>query len=95
MLELSKDSSQGTLKMPEGSLVEILFSRRNLTMDIVHTFTPPEQRGKGQAAALVSEAYAIAQRAGYMVIPSCTYVKDTFLKQHPEWEPLTINESNL
>jgi predicted GNAT family acetyltransferase len=45
------------------------------TLDIYRTFVPNELRGQGIAAALTEEALEYAERMGYVVIPSCSYVE--------------------
>ncbi|WP_017938330.1 GNAT family N-acetyltransferase [Zestomonas thermotolerans] len=45
------------------------------TLDIYRTFVPTSLRGRGIAAALTEEALAYADRMGYTVIPSCSYVE--------------------
>ncbi len=58
-------------------------------MDIFHTFTDPELRGQGLAEKLCQAAFEYAKKNGLHVIPTCPYVKDTFLKKHPEWDSIT------
>ncbi|MCF7535043.1 GNAT family N-acetyltransferase [Pseudomonas petrae] len=45
------------------------------TLDIYRTFVPNELRGRGIAAALTEVALDYADRIGYTVIPSCSYVE--------------------
>ncbi|SDG99182.1 hypothetical protein SAMN05216588_10251 [Pseudomonas flavescens] len=45
------------------------------TLDIYRTFVPNALRGRGIAAALTQTALDYAQRTGYTVIPSCSYVE--------------------
>ncbi|MFP3926312.1 GNAT family N-acetyltransferase [Pseudomonas sp. W5-36] len=45
------------------------------TLDIYRTFVPNELRGRGIAAALTKVALDYADRMGYTVIPSCSYVE--------------------
>ena len=45
------------------------------TLDIYRTFVPNELRGRGIAAALTKVALDYADRIGYTVIPSCSYVE--------------------
>lgn len=45
------------------------------TLDIYRTFVPHALRGRGIAAALTEEALLFAERGGYAVIPSCSYVE--------------------
>ena len=52
-----------------------------------HTFTPPEARGKGIAAALVDALIEDAREEGFTIVPQCPYVEALFRK-NPEWAPL-------
>jgi len=45
------------------------------TLDIYRTFVPDALRGRGIAAVLARHALEYAEREGYTVIPSCTYVE--------------------
>jgi predicted GNAT family acetyltransferase len=45
------------------------------TLDIYRTFVPNSLRGQGIAAALTEHALQYAERLGYTVIPSCSYVE--------------------
>ncbi|KJK03650.1 GNAT family N-acetyltransferase [Pseudomonas sp. BGr12] len=45
------------------------------TLDIYRTFVPDSLRGRGIAAALTEHALQFAERKGYSVIPSCSYVE--------------------
>jgi len=45
------------------------------TLDIYRTFVPNSLRGRGIAAALTEQALDYAERMGYTVIPSCSYVE--------------------
>uniref|UniRef100_A0A061QUB4 Acetyltransferase n=1 Tax=Tetraselmis sp. GSL018 TaxID=582737 RepID=A0A061QUB4_9CHLO len=57
------------------------------TLDLTHTFTPPELRGKGLASKVVKQAFEFAKQEGYSVIPTCTYIPK-FVEKNPEWESL-------
>ncbi len=50
-------------------------------VDFRSTFSPPELRGRGVAAALVSSALAWARAEGKDVVPSCSYVKSYLEKE--------------
>ncbi|MFC3607010.1 GNAT family N-acetyltransferase [Stutzerimonas tarimensis] len=45
------------------------------TLDFYRTYVPEDLRGHGIAAAIVQEALDFANREGYVVIPSCSYVE--------------------
>jgi predicted GNAT family acetyltransferase len=51
------------------------------TLDIYRTFVPNELRGRGIAAALAEQALKYADRMGYSVIPSCSYV-ERYMERH-------------
>lgn len=57
-------------------------------MDLFHTFTDPELRGQGLAEQLTLAAFEHAKKNGLRVIPTCEYVRDSFLKKHPEWNSI-------
>ena len=45
------------------------------TVDYQHTYTPPEQRGRGIATEIVRVALEWARSEGKRVIPSCPFVQ--------------------
>ena len=51
------------------------------TLDIYRTFVPNVLRGRGVAAALTEQALEYAERSGYSVIPSCSYV-ERYIERH-------------
>lgn len=51
------------------------------------TWTPPEARGRGIAAALVEALVADAREQGFTIEPQCSYVAAAF-RRHPEWAEL-------
>lgn len=56
------------------------------TLDIYRTFVPDSLRGRGIAAALTEHALQYADRMGYSVIPSCSYVERfRFRLAQPRW----------
>ncbi|KAK9096068.1 hypothetical protein Sjap_021565 [Stephania japonica] len=57
-------------------------------MDMVHTFVPRTKRGLGLASHLCNAAFTHAQRHSLSVIPTCSYVSDTFLPRNPSWAAL-------
>ncbi|KAK4350667.1 hypothetical protein RND71_029980 [Anisodus tanguticus] len=57
-------------------------------MDIVHTYVPPSKRGLGLASHLCVAAFSNAQSHSLSVIPTCSYVSDTFLPRNPSWNSI-------
>ncbi|KAH7404575.1 hypothetical protein KP509_15G032700 [Ceratopteris richardii] len=57
-------------------------------MDLVHTYVPPSKRGGGVAARLCAAAFEHAQKNGYLVIPTCSYISETFLPRNAMWKEI-------
>ncbi|XP_058091308.1 acetyltransferase At1g77540 [Magnolia sinica] len=61
-------------------------------MDILHTFVPSSKRGQGLASHLCISALNHAKAHSMSVIPTCSYVSDTFLPRNPSWNSLVYAE---
>ncbi|HCJ1265827.1 N-acetyltransferase [Pseudomonas aeruginosa] len=57
------------------------------TLDIYRTFVPDSLRGRGIAAALTEHALQYADRMGYSVIPSCSYVERYIERRQRQADP--------
>nr|ABK21015.1 unknown [Picea sitchensis]ABK25745.1 unknown [Picea sitchensis] len=64
------------------------YELRGEVMDITHTYVPPSKRGMNLAAQLCSAAFQHAQQHSLSVIPSCSYVSETFLSRNPAMKAL-------
>jgi hypothetical protein len=53
------------------------------TLDMYRTFVPNALRGRGIAAVLTRHALEYAEREGYQVIPSCSYVERYIERNRP------------
>ncbi|WP_313240200.1 GNAT family N-acetyltransferase [Stutzerimonas kunmingensis] len=53
------------------------------TLDMYRTFVPDALRGRGIAAVLTQHALEYAEREGYLVIPSCSYVERYIERNRP------------
>ncbi|RAL44709.1 unnamed protein product [Cuscuta campestris] len=62
------------------------------TMDILHTYVPPSKRGLGIAALLSESAFSHAKAHSLAVIPSCSYISDTFLPRNPSWNSVLYRQ---
>jgi predicted GNAT family acetyltransferase len=71
-----------------GDLVSVLaFVRRGDVLDLTHTETEPELRGRGLASRVTQAALDDVRRRGEKVHPSCPFAV-TFLAEHPEYADL-------
>ena len=73
----------------EGQEAVLKYRLQGPVMDVYHTYVPPVFRGRSIAERLCRTAFEHAKAHGLTVIPSCPYVAETYLKRHPEYEPLT------
>lgn len=56
-------------------------------VNLAHTYTPPELRGRGIAGTLTRAALEWARESGLTVHPGCPYVA-AYLERHPEYQEL-------
>jgi predicted GNAT family acetyltransferase len=75
------------LRLPEGEAVLIYRWQDDDLVSADRTFTPPEARGKGVGAALVSRLVEDARREGFKIRPTCPYAALWF-DRHPEAQDL-------
>ncbi|XXG65402.1 hypothetical protein AAC387_Pa05g3113 [Persea americana] len=61
-------------------------------LDIIHTYVPSSKRGRGLAHHLCISAFNHAKAHSLLIIPSCTYVSDTFLPRNASWNSLIYNK---
>ena len=73
-----------------GELVTVVnFVRRGDVLDITHTRTRMQWRGRGLADKLTTAALADIRAEGWRVHPTCAYTI-SFLDQHPEYADLRV-----
>ena len=77
-LEAYRDASK---QLRDTAYAHLDYNVQSEVMDLHHTWTPPESRGKGIAAILARVAFAHFQ--DHQVRVSCTYLQD-FLEKNPE-----------
>ena len=59
-------------------------------LNLHHTHTDPELRGKGLAAQVVRAALEFARKNNLKVVPTCSYVR-AFLKKNGEYDELVAD----
>ena len=74
----------------DGKEAHLLYKQEGYVMEIYDVFTPEEMRGQGIAAELAVAAFNYAKRRRYKVVPTCPYIRDAFLKKHPEFEDIIV-----
>ncbi|KAJ1271022.1 hypothetical protein BS78_06G096800 [Paspalum vaginatum] len=63
-------------------------------MDMVHTYVPRSKRGQGLAALLCDAAFAHARSRGMRVVPTCSYISDTYLPRNPALKELVYKDQD-
>ena len=71
----------------DGSGVFVEYSLDDININLHHTYTHPELRGKGLAAHVVRAALEFAKENNMKVIPTCSYVQ-AFLGKNEEYKEL-------
>jgi predicted GNAT family acetyltransferase len=59
-------------------------------LNLYHTYTDPELRGKGLAAQVVRAALEYIKENNLKVVPTCSYVR-AFIKKNDEYEGLVAD----
>ncbi|ETV71272.1 hypothetical protein H257_13410 [Aphanomyces astaci] len=59
------------------------YNIQGTTMDMWRTFVDPAGRGQGIAKLLCDEAFEYAKTNELEVVPSCSYIRHTYLKPSP------------
>ncbi|GBG82703.1 hypothetical protein CBR_g36233 [Chara braunii] len=70
-------------------------SQAKSVLNLRHTYVPPRKRGLGLAASLCFFAFDFAKKNNLVVLPTCSYIKDTFLPQHPEFQDIVVADLAL
>ena len=71
----------------EGNEVYVQYTPGEKMLNLNHTYTHPELRGKGLAAQVVRAALEYAKENNLKVFPGCSYVQ-SFLDKHNEYKEL-------
>lgn len=71
----------------EGRACVLDYVIQDQVMTITHTGVPPALRGRGIAAVLVRDAFAVARKQGWRVMPACSYAA-IWAARHPEVDEL-------
>lgn len=72
---------------PEGQLSVLDYAVGGGVITFTHTYTPPEQRGRGIAEKLVRAGLAHAGARKLRVVPACSYVA-AFMDRNAEFKSL-------
>ena len=71
----------------DGNEVYVEFEMKGDRMDMDHTYTHPNLRGRGLAAQVVRAALEYARENNLKVIPTCSYVR-SFISKNEEYKEL-------
>ncbi|XP_004502494.1 acetyltransferase At1g77540 [Cicer arietinum] len=72
--------------------LEYVLRNNGKVMDLVHTFVPPSKRGLGLASHLTLAAFNHASSHSLSIIPTCSYISETFLRRNPSWNSVLYKE---
>ncbi|XP_028775021.1 acetyltransferase At1g77540 [Neltuma alba] len=74
------------------SYIQYVLRNDGKVMDLIHTFVPSSKRSLGLASHLCVAAFRHAQSHSLSVIPTCSYVSDTFVPRNPSWRSVLYTE---
>ncbi|KAG7592546.1 Yjdj-type Gcn5-related N-acetyltransferase [Arabidopsis thaliana x Arabidopsis arenosa] len=76
------------------AFIEYKMTNDGKAMDLVRTFVPPSKAGLGLASHLCVAAFEHASEHSFSIIPTCSYVSETFIPRYPSWEHLVHSEDD-
>lgn len=75
----------------DGFEVFVAYAREGDVLDVRHTFTPPELRGRALAARVTDAVVAYARAGGLRIRPTCAYTR-AYLARHAELRALVAHD---
>lgn len=91
-MKIKHDSDTKKFYIPlKGSEAYLKYNLKDNTMDILSVVIPVKHRGKGIAEDITLHAFNYAKKNKYKIIPTCPYVRDTFIKKHKEFNDMVIS----
>lgn len=82
------DHSRFIARIDDQDVATLSYVTRGNTLDFQSVFVRPDHRGKGVAETITTAAFEHAQSAGRRVVPTCPYIRDTFLRRHAQYQAL-------
>ena len=87
-IRVENNESEQRFQIGSGEAVAFLqYELSDGGMALTHTEVAPELEGRGLAAKLAQAALEHARERGLKVVPACSFVA-TYIRRHPEYEPL-------
>ena len=66
----------------------IAYTQVNDILDLHRTIVPENYRGMGLAEKMSVFVFEFAKKNGYKIVPTCPYISQKFLPDHPEYSSL-------
>jgi len=87
-IEVKVDLNQNKfIAIVEGHEAYIEFQLEGNILDLQHTFTPRELRGKGIAGKVAEFAFEYAKKNNLKIIPTCPFIP-SFLEKNEQYKEL-------
>ena len=69
----------------DGYEAVLMYAQNGKVLDFYHTYVPESLRERGIAEKMVRAGFDYAQKNGFMVLPSCGYVREYFLPRNRQY----------
>ncbi|KAH0878184.1 hypothetical protein HID58_065578 [Brassica napus] len=76
------------------AFIEYKMKNNGTFMDLVRTYVPSSKGGLGLASHLCVAAFEHASSRSFSIVPTCSYVSETFLPRNPSWKHLVYTEES-
>ncbi|CAA7047852.1 unnamed protein product [Microthlaspi erraticum] len=76
------------------AFIEYKMKNNGRVMDLVRTYVPSSKAGLGLASHLSVAAIEHASSHSISIVPTCSYISETFLPRNPYWKRLVHSEDS-
>lgn len=84
------DAARKFFVLLEGGEAQLVYAPAGEgVLDFQSTFVPESERGRGVGECLVRRALDFARAGGYLVVPTCWFVRDV-IGRRPEYRDLMV-----
>lgn len=76
----------------DGYQAVLMYAKNGKVLDFYHTYVPDALRERGIAEKMVRAGFEYAQKNGFTVVPSCSYVREYFLPRNRQYLSLVVGK---
>ncbi len=87
-----KDANQITVELEPDQFAVVKYQKDGEVLHITSTRIPDELQGKGFGKVMMESVLPEIERAGYTIVPVCSYVVH-YMNRQPQWSHLLADKA--